>query len=170
MRVALQPWSYFNAVKIQKISERNALAFTIVETIVAMAVLGVLFVALYSGMAQTTLSLRLMRENIRATQIMVEKMEVIRTFNFDQINSNGFVPTTFLSSYMYNGTNTASGAGPTYTGTVSIVPIPVRVSQNYTDDMRMVTINLSWSSAGLARKRELSTYVSRYGIQNSLYY
>jgi prepilin-type N-terminal cleavage/methylation domain-containing protein len=146
-------------------------AFTLVETIVAMAVLGVVVVALYSGMAQSALSVRLMRENIRATQIMVEKMEVIRTFNWDQINSDGFVPTNFLSSYMYNGTNSTNlGAGPIYTGGVSIVKVPVSVSQNYTNDLRMVTINLSWSSAGISRTRQLSTYVSRYGIQNSLYY
>jgi len=137
-----------------------------------MAVLGVLFVALYSGMAQSTLSVRLMRENIRATQIMVEKMEVIRTFNWDQINSNGCVPTNFISSYMYNGTNypERAGTGPIYTGAVSILKIPVSVSQNYTGDLRMVTINLSWSSAGMARSRQLSTYVSRYGVQNTLYY
>lgn len=136
----------------------------------AMAVIGVLVVALYSAMAQSMFSVRLTRENIRATQIMVEKMEVIHTFNWDQINSNGYVPSTFKSTYMFNGTNEGVGAGPIYTGMVSILPYPASISQNYTGDLRMVTVNLSWSSGGLPRSRQLSTLVSRYGIQNTLYY
>ena len=153
-------------VRQQRIRDRAA--FTLIETVVGMAIVGILFLALYSGMASSMFSVRFAREQIRATQIMVEKMEVIRTFNWDQVNDASFRPSSFTAAYDSSDTN--SFGGLVYSGRVSVVPIPVSVPQNYSDDMRLVTIALSWSSGGMHRTRSLSSYVSRYGIQNGLYY
>ena len=77
-------------IKKQRISFRSG--YTVIEALVAMGVVGLLVVALYAGMTSATISVRLARENHRATQIMDEKTELVRLLTWDQINSNGFVP------------------------------------------------------------------------------
>jgi len=141
--------------------------FSLMEAVVAMAVVGILAAALYGGMLWATFSVRLARENLRATQILIEKTEVIRTFTWDQINSNGFVPTTFTAPYFSNGTTNYAASGLVYTGTVAISALPA-ADRNYTNDLRVIKVDLSWASGGVQRTRELITYVARYGIQNYL--
>ena len=145
---------------------RKSQGFTLVETAVAAGVTGLLAAGLYTGMAHTTFDVRLARENERATQIMVEKMELIRLYNWDQINSNGFIPPTFTAPYYDDGT-TNNTSGLTYTGTVTIGSFP-GTHAAYSNDLRLITIDLNWSSGRLARSRSLTTYVSRYGLQNYL--
>ena len=140
--------------------------FTLVEAVVASGVAGLLAAGLYTGMAHTTFDVRMARENERATQIMVEKMELIRLYNWDQINSNGFIPPTFTAPYYDDGT-TNNTSGLTYTGTVTVGSFP-GTHAAYSNDLRLITIDLNWSSGRLARSRSLTTYVSRYGLQNYL--
>ena len=138
------------------------------EAVIAMVVVGVVVLALFGGMAYATFGVRLSRENQRATQILVEKLEAIRTYNWDQINTTGFIPLNFTAPYSSIGTTNPTSGGLVYTGAVVFAAIPTG-GQNYTNDLRLVTINLSWTSGGLARNRQLSTYVARYGIQNYLF-
>jgi hypothetical protein len=35
--------------------------------------------------------------------------------------------------------------------------------------MRMIRIGLTWTSGNVTRKREMITYVSKYGMQNYIY-
>ena len=139
--------------------------FTIVETVVAMGVIGVLVVALYAGMTSATFSVRLARENLRATEVMLEKMEGLRLFSWDQITAADYVPSKFKASYYDSGATNGVGVGITYTGTVTIARYPL-ADRNYSNDLRQVTITLDWQSGGIPRTRTLSTYVGRYGIQN----
>jgi len=131
------------------------------EAIVAMAILGIMVIALYAGITSSFFTLRLAREDARATQIMLEKMEVIRLCTWEQINSNNFIPTSFTTFYYPAATN-----GLAYTGTVTITNTPF--SLEYTGDMKLITVQISWVTQGLARNRKISTYFSRYGVQNYL--
>jgi hypothetical protein len=136
-----------------------------VEVVFAMAMAAVMFLALYSGLAGGFAIMRLTRENTRATQIMVEKMETIRLYTFDQICDSNFIPLSFTASYYpMGGTN----CGTLYYGTVMIAPVPMSVS--YADDMRKVSVRLNWTTGKLPRTRMISTYVSRYGLQNYVYF
>jgi type II secretory pathway pseudopilin PulG len=144
----------------QRLSRKSG--FSVLEAIVAMGVVGLLVMALYAGMTSAMLSVRLARENHRATQIMVEKMELLRLFTWDQLNTTNFVPPTFTASYVDDGTTNTSGL--TYAGTVSITPYPA--GKNYSDYIKIASLNMTWTSGGIVRTRELSTYVGRYGIQN----
>jgi len=140
-------------------------AFTLVELIVAMAIIGVVVVALYGAISHGFSSVRLARENLRATQILVEKMEAIRLYDWDQLTTPGFFATNF--SVAYDPANTNLSGGVIYSGQVSIGPVPLNTS--YSNDMRLVTVALTWQTTGLPRKRDLSTYVCRTGLQNYLY-
>src|SRR5258707_2277441 len=100
---------------IESGKRRMLAAFSLVEVVVSMGILGALIISLYAGIAWGFSIMRLARENIRATQIMTEKMETIRLYNWDQINSNGFIPTTFSVAYYPLGQT--NGSGLTYYGT-----------------------------------------------------
>jgi len=137
-------------------------AFTLIEGMIGVAVMGVVFVSLYTGMASGFQSIRTAQENLRATQVMTEKFEAIRLYNWEQINTPGFIPDTFTARYAPN----ASNPGITYSGTIRISPMG---PEPYTTDMRMVTVVLTWQSGPRTNTRVLTSYVGRYGLQNYVY-
>src|SRR5258708_28961554 len=132
-------------------------AFTFVEAIVAMGITGTLALALYAGMTSATFSIRMARENLRATQIMVEKMECLRLFTWDQINDPTYVPATFTDVY-YDDATTNNNGGPIYTRSISIDGFPL-ADRNYSNDLRLITVTLNWASGSLARRRTRNTYL-----------
>jgi hypothetical protein len=130
-----------------------------------MGVIGVLMMALYAGMTSATFSVRLARENLRATEVMLEKMEGLRLYNWDQLLATNYVPTEFTASYYDNGSTNGTGVGITYSGKVTISPFP-HADRNYSNDMRKVTVTVNWTTGGIERSRTLDTYVAKHGIQN----
>ena len=153
-------------------------AFTLVEASVAMLILGVMLIALYAGLTWCTASVRIARENLRATQIIVEKMEVVRLLTWDQLNSTNVLPTQFTAPYVAtasstkNNTNNVNFAvtnsgGFVYYGTIKIVPpLETQLLAGYTNDMRVVSVEIYWTNRSLPHTRMIKSYVSRYGIQN----
>ena len=138
--------------------------FGLLDVLIGMAISGVMFVALYAGLAAGFQTIKIARENSRATQIMVEKMETIRLYNWDQITNNGYIPTNFTERYYpMNTTN----AGIIYTGKVTIANSGLPTT--YGTQMKKITVDINWTTGRLARRRSLSTYVARYGLQNYVY-
>ena len=139
-----------------------------------MAMAGVMFLALYAGLGFGFRIIRMARENTRATQIMLEKMETIRLYTWSQINSNGFLPTTnFTVPYYSVGSSTNSSL--MYTGRITIANCPVTDNSgnpaSYATDMKQITIELDWCPIGSTnRTRTMSTYVTRNGMQSYVYY
>lgn len=136
-----------------------------IEVLVAVVVLGVMFISLYSGFSSGFAVVQLARENLRATQIMQEKMETIRLYTWDQINTAGFIPTNFVEGFYPTGTN--AGSSMSYTGLVTIVDAPV--TESYSNELKRVNIQLQWVSANVLRTREMQTFVTRNGLQNYIY-
>jgi hypothetical protein len=132
---------------------------------VAVLVCGIVFVSLYSGLSSGFSFVQLARENLRATQIMEEKMETIRLYRWDQINQAGFIPTNFVQGFYPMATQ--STAGLNYTGTVTIAAAPI--SEYYSNSLVQVTVDLNWKSGNVLRKREMTTFASQYGLQNYVY-
>ena len=142
----------------------GAAGYTMIEVLVTGVVMAVMFVSLYSGFSAGFAVIQLAREDLRATQILQEKMETIRLYTWDQINQNGFIPTNFLENFYATGTNVS---GLNYTGKVVIANAPI--TESYSNDIKNVTITVEWSSAGVMRTREMSTFVTRNGLQNYIY-
>jgi len=142
----------------------GSVAFTLIEVLVAVAISGIVFVGLYSGISSGFAIVELARENLRAGQILQEKMETIRLYTWSQITTAGFVPTNFTDVFF---TSTQSASGLTYTGRVTIASAPI--SESYSNDMKSVTVQVTWTSAGVIRSRDMQTLVSRYGLQNYIY-
>jgi prepilin-type N-terminal cleavage/methylation domain-containing protein len=142
-------------------------AFTLVEVMVAIAIMAVMITSLYGGLTFAFAEVRLARENVRATQILQEKMEVIRLYNWDQINQQGFVPTTFSEAYYVSNPTNAPTANFAYSGTVLLTNAPI--TETYAGDLRMVQIQVSWKSGNVTRNRQMTTFVSQYGLQKYVY-
>lgn len=145
-------------------------AFSLPEVLISVCIFSVMFISLYAGISQGFLVIDSARHNMRATQIMLEKVEVLRLFSWDAVTTPGYVPTRFserlVPAYTTNsvavGNAVATGSGVTYYGTTTIGPAPVDPA--YTNTMRLVTISLTWTNGGVARTRTMQTLVAKYGI------
>ena len=147
---------------IHKGRSRQA-GFSLVEVSVAMGLIATVLGALFSSFTSGFFTMQMARENLRATQIMLEKVETIRLYSWDQINTPGFIPAGFTAVYDPNSTN----AGPTYTGTLVISGAPI--GSSYSNEMKQFTVRVAWQSGSLSRSREFTTYVARNGLQNYIY-
>lgn len=125
--------------------------------------MGIVFVALYTGMAQGFDSIRSSQENLRATQIILEKFEIIRMYNWEQLNTPGFVPATFTADFAPN----ESSPGVIYEGRLTIDNSGL--PEIYGADMRSVRIDLSWKSGSITRTRTFTTFVAKNGIQRYIF-
>jgi len=148
--------------------DRGREGFTLVEVMMAVAVMGVMLIGLYGGLGYGFKQIQLAREDERATQIMAERMEVVRLLSWDQlVNLPGYVPTNFSASYSVATPTNAPAAALMYKGTVAVLNAPL--SEGYASNMRLIQITLTWQSEGLSHQRSMSTFVSRYGMQNYVY-
>jgi len=139
-------------------------AFTLLEVMFAVVIVGVEFVSLYVAISQGFAVVQSTRENLRATQIMQEQVEIIRVLDWSKITTNASPWSFNASFYPAGGTN---NEGIVYSGSIAITDAPVPVA--YAPDMRLVVVSLSWTNGAnsrLTRNREMRTLVSRYGLHN----
>jgi type II secretory pathway pseudopilin PulG len=166
---------------------RRATGAALVETLVVVAIIGTLFLSLYGGISSGFAVVNLARENLRANQIALEKLETIRLYTWEQINSNGFVSPTFTAEFFpeidykqvaqNRGEDAASvseeaashDGGFVYYGTVTVTNPPAAIPAEYADSLRRVIVSITWTNGGVARLREMETLVSEYGMQNYIY-
>ena len=152
--------------QLNPVRDQRRGGFTLVEIMVAVFLLGLSMAAFYGAFASGLGVLRVTRENLRAAQILEERMEVIRLIKWDDV-APGFIPDSFTVSFDgSNGTNTST-EGFVYEGTVAITKAPI--SEKYAGDLRMIQVDLTWKSGNVWRTRQMTTYVSKYGLQNHIY-
>jgi len=141
--------------------------FTMVEVLIAMGIAGLVFVTLYLGLAQCVSAVQSARYRLRATQILTEKLEAIRLYNWDQINTPGFIPKNFTEYYKPGKNSSLSPVGIRFSGTITVTNALVQPA--YDNTMRKVVAQVSWVSRGSIHQERMETLVSQYGIQNYLY-
>lgn len=143
--------------------------FTFAEVLVAVGVVAVTFVTLYLGITFGFAVTQTERENLRATQIMVERMEGIRLFSWDQLIDTSKNPRSF-TNYFYPPGLASEGQGITYFGSVSVITDPaMSPPATYSTNMRKITVQVKWTTGSLQHTRSMSTYASRNGMQNYIY-
>jgi prepilin-type N-terminal cleavage/methylation domain-containing protein len=152
-------------VKIRA-NSKSRKGYTLVETVVAAAILTVAVSGVMVCFGYGFLIMQHARENQRATQIMLEKVEIIRLYSWDQVNTPGFVPSTFTDVY---DPKSATAPGVTYQGTLAIRDAPIS-GVNYATNVKEFLITLNWTTQGrVQHTRTLSTLVAKDGIQNYVY-
>jgi Tfp pilus assembly protein PilW len=134
--------------------------FTLVEIMVAGCILSMSVISLYSAYSFGFSLIRLSQENVRADQILVQKLETLRVYPWAQTDPcAGIIPKTFPAQFLTG----AAACGVLYQGTIDITAAPV--GESYSNTLRQVTVGVSWVSGGVTRSRSMTTFVSQYGIQ-----
>ena len=141
---------------------RRASAFTLVETAVATFLAAVMLPALYAGTAAGFAMVQVTRENLRATQIILQRTEAIRLSAYKLLQDPASYPTNFTDYYCTNGKTN----GAAYTVTYNWAPGPSSLPPSYRNNVLLVTVGASWTSGNVLRSRSMQTYVARYGIQH----
>lgn len=151
-------------------SRQRQRALFLLEATMGMALLGLLFMALYSGLATTTFFVKVSRENLRATQLMAEKLDTIRLYGWKKVVEDPAYVTQPFYPPLYSDDPSTPGNNATtrvYTGQVLVEPAPF--TETYADDLRVVTVKLAWVTGKMARTRSMSTLVSKYGVYKYVY-
>ena len=138
--------------------------YSLAEVLIAVVVLALIAMAFYAGLSSGFLITQAAREDLRATQIMAQRMEGLRLCSWNQISNYTF-------QERYDPLATGSGGGVVYWGRVSIGPagdIPSGVT--YKDRMCLVTVTLSWTNSNgripMVHARTMQTQVAQYGLQS----
>jgi len=139
-------------------------AFSVIEVVWSMAIVGVVFVSLYAGVSSGFGIIGLARENLRATQILTEKTETIRLYTWDQIRTPNFIPGVFYDYYYPSNAITHTNGGIKYTGYLTITNAPFIT--DYSDNLKLILVDVYWTSSQVLRHRQTRTLVSKYGLQN----
>ena len=141
--------------------------FTLAEIMVGCALLAVVVVSLYGGISFGFASINMARQNLRATQIALEKMEITRMYSWEQLNSNGFVPRNFTAPFFPTTDGSYTNGGLTYYGTTIITNVLRHPA--YSNDMREMRVMLTWTNKNIPQSLEMSTFLSQYGMQRYIY-
>lgn len=151
-------------------SLRGPSAYTLTEIVVALSLLGITTVSLFAAFSSGTMLVQLARENLRATQILTQKMELVRLFTWDQMLDPAQVAPTFTEWY----DPACPNSGTQYQGVVSIDNAPADFPADYRNNLRLVSVTVYWTnyphgaSAPLVRSRQMQTCLARYGLQSVL--
>jgi len=154
---------------------QGVVAFTLPEVLICIAVIGVMFVSLYTGITTGFGIISMARENLRATQIMTDRMEEMRLYTWTQVTSFGsstsYIPSSFIEPFFPTSSGSSSfstnTAGFNYYGFLS-VKTPA-ITESYSNDLREVVVTINWTNGSVPRTRSMSTFVSQYGMQNYIY-
>ncbi len=146
--------------------KRTTSGVSLIEVVMAVCVVGLVSAGLMGSISCGFTMLSRTRENQRATQVMLEKVETLRLYSWSQINSNGFVPAKF--QVFVNPLNSGEKSAPVMTGTMVVEKFPFATS--YADSLRQVRMTLEWRGAGnMKRTRSLTTFIAKDGMQNYVY-
>lgn len=134
-------------------------AFTLVEVLVGAGILGFTVVTLYGAFSFGFTTIRLSQEEVRADQILVQKLETLRIYDWSRI-TNHYLPGHFSTQF------SSDGKGVSYDGSLRVTPFATSAAnESYSNTLRQVTVSLEWVSGGVTRARSMTTLVSQYGIQ-----
>ena len=158
-------------------ARRTRHGFTFMEVMVAVGVVGVMVVSLYLGISTGFAMIQRTRENLRATQILTQRLETVRLYTWDQLR-NATTPARFQTKFtdIYNplAATNGTGGGVVYYGTVDVTtPTATQLPTTYRTNVALVTVTLLWTNktgtASLPHRREFQTLAAKSGMQKYVY-
>lgn len=135
------------------------LAFTLTEVMVAVGVVGILFVSLYLAFSAGFSMIQSTRENLGATEVLVQHTETLRLYTWSQLTGP-----TYKTNFTVDATNTS---GITYFGDIALSTPTAASYGTYANDIRIITIGVRWTNAfgkPLPHYRSMQTQVARNGL------
>ena len=134
-------------------------------------------VSLFAGISASFRVTQAARENLRATQIMLERMETVRLYTWNQLLYSNMIPATTTTFY-YPLATEGESRGITYRVNLSVTNAAMNPPAAYSDRLRAISVTVFWTNYYgskrqtnvLVRSRSMTTYSARDGIQNYVYY
>jgi len=140
---------------------RAVSGFSLTETVIAVALAAIMVGALYACCGFGFRTIEVTREDLKATQVMLSRLEAIRLCAFSQVTNPTNNPPTFTEYF-----DSKNQKGAVYKGTfAATVPAVGAIPAGYRTNMLLVSVGLSWTSGNIARYRTYQTYVARDGIE-----
>ena len=138
-------------MKIQKkldlgaFSSPHLRAFGLVEVMVGTAIIAIFFISFFAMLGNGFSIVKASREDLRATQILLNRLEGIRLYTWDNL---GTVPTNNIAEYY--DPNSTGNQGAAYTVTLSIAGTTMTPTATYSaNSLKKVTVNVAWTSSVL---------------------
>src|SRR6266699_1665815 len=101
-------------MKISRLTNRDCFAtlssFTLAEVMVAVLVMSIVVVSLYTGVSSGFALVKLAREDLRATQIMLQRVEALRLYTWSQFTDPTYFSTNNCVAY-YDPAGQGNGSG-----------------------------------------------------------
>ena len=142
--------------------------FSLVEVMIGSAIVGIFFLSFFAMTGTGFNMVKSSRENLRATQIMLNRLEGVRLFNWNQLTQTNLLPATFTENYDPTATN--GNVGTVYSGTMVVSTPTMNPTATYSSNgVKQVTVQIIWNSGGKSHTRSMSTYVTQYGAQNYVF-
>jgi prepilin-type N-terminal cleavage/methylation domain-containing protein len=140
---------------------RTASGFTLVETIVAVALGAIMLGALYSCFGLGFTVVRNTREDLQATQVLLTRVERARLCTWSQVTDPNVNPPS--SPEYFDGKNKRTPCTVTFN---AVVPPVGSLPEDYRNDVMLVTVGVTWTSGNHKHTRSMQTYVSRQGMNS----
>ncbi|MBW8864005.1 MAG: hypothetical protein JF609_03595 [Verrucomicrobia bacterium] len=114
------------------------------ELICAVAVAAIMISVLFRTFTTGFSILKVTREDLRATQILLQKTEAFRLFTWPELTN---CPTSFTEYYYPAGTTNGS-AGTLYYGTINPIGTATNIPDTapYKANVHLITITVSWTN------------------------
>lgn len=140
----------------------------ITEVLISVVVLLTISLGFYTGLSSCFGVVESSRQDLRATQIMVQKLETVRLCTWNQLTNF-----SFQESYdPLDVTNQQTGV--VYYGTVGIdAATNISNTASYLPNICLVTVTVTWTNlnrgGSAGHTRQMQTQVARYGLQNYIW-
>ena len=136
----------------------------------SVGILAFMMLSLYASFTYGFANLATTREDLRATQLLMQKVEAIRLCTWDDLSK---CPTTFSDRYdPLGGTN---GSGVVYGGTLNTTGVATNIpdSATYKSLVHLITVTVNWTNYTgknpIVHTRQFQTLSAYHGMQNYIY-
>ena len=152
-----------------------SVGFTLIEVMIAVAVSAIIFAAVSYGITTSYMLVRVSREQLRANQICLSRLEGIRLCRWDtQLFNTNIVPLSFTDYFYPVGLPGQTNSIVTYQGWVTLnTNVVLSPQPSYAGKLCQVTVTVSWTNqcanATTLRSQSMTTLVSQTGVQNYVY-
>jgi Tfp pilus assembly protein PilV len=151
---------------------RSSTAFTLHEVLVSVFLGAMMLTALYAAFTFGFSTVKTEREDLRATQILVEQMEGLRLIPYASLQA-------FTTNAYFDPADQTNGTGGAYY-TITITtnapaasdlaaPGTFNPTVWYASSMLKITATATWTNSNMVRTRILNTYAAKNGIQGYVY-
>jgi prepilin-type N-terminal cleavage/methylation domain-containing protein len=153
-------------------TSRGQKGFTLIEVMLAVVIAAVIFAAVGYGLTTGYRIVQISREEMRANQICLSRMEGIRLCRWDtQLFATNIVPHTFTDYFYPVGLASETNAFVVYHGTVTLnTNFTLSPNPSYISNLCKVTVQVTWTTKNnLVQTQTVSTLISKNGVQNYIF-